>query len=861
MKIYQKFLFAFSLLILIVLVLGFITLQTFKEMQTTVAELGDDIVPGAISMLETKAALGALNNEVTEFVITGESIHRQHTEDYVTKIKHNVEKHTIHETHIGDAERQIAQEMENRAKQIINLAQQVIELKEKGAKEAEIKTIQRQVHRQTEHLTLILSQHVVTHQEEVENALIEIKNRRIEGTYSIAIAMICMIVLSIGVGFALMRSIYKPIKVMLELFQAIAAGHLNNPLPSFKKDEMGQLFQAIDRMQTQMRERLAEEKRIAEQALRINEALDNVTTSVLIADSQRKIIYANPSAQQLFQKSATLPLHKKGELSGLSIENLFQNTNQPFESLQNFTETQSTQISLGELKLAISVSPVFNIEGQRLGLVAECSDCTAEKATEQELNHVVLAASQGDFSQTITLSNKTGFFKTFSQGINQSLETIKQLIEELRRVFAALANGDLTQTLNNDYSGSLKLLKDDVHSTINSLTLVINEIQKTAEAASKGDFTQSINLTEQSGFLALLSERLNEMLNANQQIIEEQIRVFAALANGDLTQTITREYNGSLEQLKKDVNLTIKQLTQVINNVQESALIVNQAAEEIAQGNISLSQRTEEQAASLEETVASMEEMTGTVQQNADNAQQAKQLAASARSQAEQGGEIVGKAIIAMAEISKSSKQVTDIISVIDDIAFQTNLLALNAAVEAARAGEQGRGFAVVAQEVRNLAQRSASAAKEIKGLIQDSVNKVEEGTELVNQSGSTLEEIVRAAKKVSDIISEIAAASCEQTAGIQQINKVVSQLDEMTQQNSALVEEAAQASSTLKEQAKSLREQVSFFKTEQEAISHTTVFQKTLTPTKQDLTQPTKATMKPISKLPSSSDENWEDF
>ena len=426
----------------------------------------------------------------------------------------------------------------------------------------------------------------------------------------------------------------------------------------------------------------------------------------------------------------------------------------------------------------------------------------------------------------------------------------------MKRVFKALANGDLTQTITNDYGGSLAELKNDVHTTINKLTQIMSEIQKTADAASKGDFTQTINLREQSGFLAILSERLNQMLTANQQMIEEQMRVFAALASGDLTQSMTREYAGSLEHLKKDVNLTVSQLTQVINTVQESASVVNQAAEEISQGNISLSQRTEEQAASLEETVASMEEMTGTVQQNADNAQQAKQLAASARTQAEQGGEIVGKAIVAMAEMSKSSRQVADIIGVIDDIAFQTNLLALNAAVEAARAGEQGRGFAVVAQEVRNLAQRSASAAKEIKGLIQDSVNKVEEGTHLVNQSGSTLQDIVIAAKKVSDIISEIAAASREQTAGIQQINKVVSQLDEMTQKNSALVEEATQASGTLKEQAQSLREHVSFFKTDQDMIAKP--FQNTGTTSQVPAAQ---AAIKPIAKLPHSSDEDWEDF
>ncbi len=205
--------------------------------------------------------------------------------------------------------------------------------------------------------------------------------------------------------------------------------------------------------------------------------------------------------------------------------------------------------------------------------------------------------------------------------------------------------------------------------------------------------------------------------------------------------------------------------------------------------------------------------MTSTVQQNADNSSQAAQLANSARERATQGGTVVGSAIQAINEINQSSKKITDIIGVIDEIAFQTNLLALNAAVEAARAGEQGRGFAVVATEVRNLAQRSAAAAKEIKGLIQDSVTKVQEGTRLVNKSGETLGEIVIAVKKVSDIIAEIAAAGQEQSSGINQVNKVISQLDEMTQQNASLVEEAAAASESMNQQAKALKQQVSFFR------------------------------------------------
>ena len=243
----------------------------------------------------------------------------------------------------------------------------------------------------------------------------------------------------------------------------------------------------------------------------------------------------------------------------------------------------------------------------------------------------------------------------------------------------------------------------------------------------------------------------------------------------------------------------------LVKRVKTAAAEVQTGAEEISKGNLNLSQRTEQQASSLEETASSMEEMTSTVKQTADNAGQANQLAMAARQQAEKGGAVVSSAVSAMGGINAASKKIADIIGVIDEIAFQTNLLALNAAVEAARAGEQGRGFAVVATEVRNLAGRSATAAKEIKALIQDSVAKVDEGSKLVDESGRTLEEIVNAVKKVTDIVAEIAAASREQSSGIEQVNKAVMQMDQTTQQNAALVEEASAASQAIVEQAQSL--------------------------------------------------------
>lgn len=293
----------------------------------------------------------------------------------------------------------------------------------------------------------------------------------------------------------------------------------------------------------------------------------------------------------------------------------------------------------------------------------------------------------------------------------------------------------------------------------------------------------------------------------------EAQRSLEALAHGDLTHLIQGTYTGELEQFKDSINMALTNLTQTMSMVRIAVEAVTSASEQITKGNEDLSQRTSEQASALEETAASMEEMTSTVKQNADNAKQADQLAIAARETADKGGAVTQRAVEAMGEINKSSKKIADIITVIDEIAFQTNLLALNAAVEAARAGEHGRGFAVVAAEVRNLAQRSATAAKEIKGLINESIQRVSDGSELVNQSGKTLDEIVSSVKRVSDIIAEISAASQEQANGLDEVNKAIMSMDESTQQNAALVEETTSAAQSMKGQARDLMEQVETFK------------------------------------------------
>ena len=309
-----------------------------------------------------------------------------------------------------------------------------------------------------------------------------------------------------------------------------------------------------------------------------------------------------------------------------------------------------------------------------------------------------------------------------------------------------------------------------------------------------------------------LAEAFRKMITGFSVPVREASAVMEKVAARDLTVRMQGECKGDFAAIKNSVNAAIEKLGSALTEVQQSASQVSSTSNQLSAASEQLASGAQEQASSQEETSSSLVEISATVKQNAENAQQARQLAENSREAAEKGGVVVQEAVVAMADINASSRRIADIITTIDEIAFQTNLLALNAAVEAARAGEQGRGFAVVASEVRNLAQRSATAAREIKGLIQDSVRKVESGSDLVNRSGNTLTEIVTSVKRVTDIVAEIAAASQEQATGIEQVSKAMSQMDQVTQHNSAQTEELSSTAEELSSTAEQLQSLTSQF-------------------------------------------------
>ncbi len=541
------------------------------------------------------------------------------------------------------------------------------------------------------------------------------------------LAVFALAFLIFGLRWIARHLVTEPLGEAVQAVEAVAAGNLDVSLRTDRADEVGRLYGAMTRMSAQIKQRMQAEREIAEANLGIRLALDQASVGALIADTGGSITYANPVALRLLrQRADAIRLHSPGfdpdALLGSPLGQFSDGRVDVGALALDLREPQRVELGFGEVVLDLSLSPVRDEAGRAIGLVAEWQDRTVERQIEREVSSVVAAAAAGDLAIRMDRSGKTGFFALLADNLNDLIERVNQGIREIRSVLGALAQGDLSRTID--------------------------------------------------------------------------VRM-----------------DGVFGEMKSDTNATIQRLREIVGQIQSAADSINTAAGEISAGNLDLSSRTEQQAASLEQTASSMTELTATVQQNAESARQADVLAAGAAEVAVKGGEVVDGVVRVMGEISTASKQIGDIIGTVDSIAFQTNILALNAAVEAARAGEAGRGFAVVASEVRALAQRSAEAAKEIKQLVGNSMDKVGAGSKLVNEAGATMQQIVHSVKQVTDLIAEISAASGEQSSGIEKVNHTVGQLDEMTQQNAALVEEAMASANALEEQARDLVDAAAAFR------------------------------------------------
>ncbi|HRD66395.1 MAG TPA: methyl-accepting chemotaxis protein [Candidatus Competibacter sp.] len=519
----------------------------------------------------------------------------------------------------------------------------------------------------------------------------------------------------------------------------------------------------------------------------------------------------------------------KGEFS--------QALNAALAQLDQIASKRKSIIAL-EIEPKEAIGYYTNLNSLFLNLIAYIAKGTSssEIATRATGYFALLQSKEKSGIERAILSS-TFSRRSFAPGMFNQFSGIVAAQDVYLGIFMALADADQKAFYSNTMVGQFidetdrlrKLAFDKANEEIKDVdarywfemqTGKINLLKKVEDKLADDLIVEAEQLQHQAIFDLVLAFTITIMallvtffsVHAVKQPLKKVVQVANHIADGDLTSRIDNRFHDEIGQLLRAMQAMQASLRKTVGDVLAATDMVNAATSEIAQSNTDLSQRTEEQASALEETASSMEELTSVAQQSALNAGQANRLAATARTQAEQGGQVVDRMIDAMNAIDDSSRKIAEIIGVIDEIAFQTNLLALNAAVEAARAGEQGRGFAVVAGEVRKLAQRSADAAKEIKRLIGDSTRKVKEGDELAAASGRTLREIVISVKKVSDVVAEITTASQEQARGIEQVNKAILQLDQVTQQNAALVEQTAAASQAMGEQAAGLCRLMDFF-------------------------------------------------
>jgi methyl-accepting chemotaxis protein len=535
--------------------------------------------------------------------------------------------------------------------------------------------------------------------------------------------------------------------------------------------------------------------------------VDKISAAIMTVDRDFKVTFANEPTRQLLKANAAAfraiwPNFDPDKIIGTCIDTFHKNPAHQRNMLSDPSKLPiRTEISIGDLKFSLLVNGTFDRQGKYVGNILEWMDVTSVRMNEGMLAAINKAQAVIEF----TLDGK------IVHANENFLKTLGYTLDEIRGKHHSMFV-EPSYSQSPDYRMFWEKLGRGEFDA--------NQYKRIGKGGKEIWIQASYNPILDAKGKPFKVVKYATDVTAQVIAVQQTQEVVAAAKSNDLTKRIPMAgKSGDIAQLCEGVNGLVETMASVVADIKSAAGEVSNAAAEISTSTTDLSQRTEEQAASLEETSSSMAEISTTVKKNAENAQQANQFASSTREVADRGGEVVAQAVSAMSRIEESSRKISDIISVIDEIARQTNLLALNAAVEAARAGEAGRGFAVVASEVRSLAQRSSQAAKDIKDLITNSSGQVQEGVELVNKAGASLGEIVGSIKKVAEIVSDIAAASAEQATGLDQVNTALGQMDEVTQQNSALVEENAATAKTLEQQSAAMNERVGAFKLANEPV------------------------------------------
>jgi methyl-accepting chemotaxis protein len=679
----------------------------------------------------------------------------------------------------------------------------------------------------------------------------------------------------------------------------LAFGLIVTPMKSKSGEKNGFTVEWQD-----LTEKLEQERQQTENT-RLQVALDNVNTNVMLADNDYNIIYLNKSLNKMMKTNIETfrlltPDFNPDRLIGVCIDTFHKNPSHQRDVLDRLTSTYETNITLGKMAFSLTATPVIDDDGERIGTTLEWADITELK--QQQLRaqenarirsaldgvttnvmvaddnldivymndsvQAMLADAEQDLRKELPSFNVNNLL---GQNIDQfhknpshqrsmlaKLEsTYKTQIQVGRRRFTLIASPVFDEQRNK--LGTVVEWAD--------ITLQVEtekEVEKLVSSVAQGNLGALISTDNKEGFFLNIAEGLNELSQTVNAFVRDVNSSLQRVADGDMRVQIENTYAGMFDEVKTGLNDTTHRLNSVIGNIKTSADSIRSANHELSLGNDQLSERTEKQASNLEETAASLEELTGNVRSTADNTSTANNAAEKARKLAKEGEDIVSNAVVSMTEITESSNKISAIIGVIDEIAFQTNLLALNASVEAARAGEHGRGFAVVANEVRNLAQRSATSAKEIKELIDDSSEKVLTGSDLVNRCGESLKEILGNVDQLSSLISDIDSATNEQASGIAQVNQAVAELDDITQQNAALAEEASSASQSSVQQVDEMVERISFFQIDD--AGEVPVMQRAPAPrapaAKPKVTMSGNTSPKAVSsRMPQTNDEQWEEF